>query len=163
METILSINEKYLEEAMDKVTRVGSFLEENGFNNYLIVGSCALLACGYPLNRPIHDIDIEVECSKDEEKIFKALADSYGNNFYLIHEEYPERVGFEHKPYIFKIGDILVNIWCVRQYTHLTAVHIDKYKFATMMSVLSKKMSYKRSKDIQDGIKFASLILDMCK
>lgn len=162
MKSLLNQNKEYLNMALNKIEYVDRFLRQNGFNDYLVVGSSALLACGYPLNRPIHDIDIEVLCTIEEEKVFKALADAWGNTFYRVKEDYPEKTGFAHKPYIFKIKNIVVNVWCVRKFTHSTFVSIGNTKFATLMSVLEKKMSYKRHKDISDAINFASLILSMC-
>lgn len=163
MKNLLNQNKEYLNIALNKIEYIDQFLRQNGFNDYLVVGSSALLACGYPLNRPVHDIDVEVLCTTEEEKIFKALADAWGNTYYQIKEDYPEKTGFDRKPYIFKIKDIIVNVWCVKEFTHSTIVSIGNTKFATLMSILEKKMSYKRNKDISDAIDFASLILNMCK
>lgn len=56
----------------------------------------------------------------------KDLADAYGNNFYEAREEYPEVAGSTHKPYIFEIAGVKVNVWCVKEFTHSMPVEPEK-------------------------------------
>lgn len=161
MESLQQTNKEYLDEALRRINQVDSFLKKNNFNDYIVVGSCALLACGYPLNRFVHDIDIEVKCDKEQEKLFKIFSDAYNNNFYQRKEDYPEKVGFEHKPYIFKVDDISVNVWCVEKFTHSIVVNIGDIKFATLMGVMEKKLSYKRIEDINEILDFTTLLYNL--
>lgn len=153
----------HVEDALKKIEKVASFLCSNNFNDFIVVGSSALLVCGFPLKRNVGDIDIEVLCSEEQEQVFKALADAYGNNFYKVQEDYPEKTGFDHKPYIFEIAGVEVNVWCVRKFTHSMLVEVRGIRFSTLMSTLSKKMAYKRKKDSQDVLSFAVTLIEMCK
>ena len=56
----------------------------------------------------------------------KDLADAYGNNFYEAREEYPEVAGSTHKPYIFEIAGVKVNVWCVKEFTHSMLVEPEE-------------------------------------
>lgn len=102
--------------------------------------------------------------SKDKrEQVFKALADAYGNNFYESREEYPEVAGSTHKPYIFEIAGVKVNVWCVKEFTHSMLVEARGIRFSTLMSTLCRKMAYKRKKDSRDTLSFASTLIEMSK
>ena len=93
----------------------------------------------------------------------KALADAYGNNFYEAREEYPEVAGSTHKPYIFEIAGVKVNVWCVKEFTHSMPVEARGIRFPTLMSTLCRKMAYKRKKDSRDALSFASTLIEMSK
>lgn len=108
MKNLATANQSHIEDAFEKINKVARFLKRNDFNEFAVVGSSALLVCGFPLNRNVGDIDIEVICSHKREQVFKALSDAYGNNFYEAREEYPEVAGSTHKPYIFEIAGVKV-------------------------------------------------------
>lgn len=133
--------------------------------DFMVVGSGALLICGFPLGREPHDIDVEVQCTEEQEKVLKTAADLCGNNFYETKEEYPEITGFDHKPYIFQLplsnGKIIVNAWAVRKFTHKQFVTSDDVKYATVTSVLRRKMAYKRIKDYRDANAIISNIISI--
>lgn len=151
------------QENLPRVKIVKKFFERLGFEDILFVGSSALLACGFPLNRKPKDIDVEIICSEEEEKTFRALAEAYGNDFYKIVEDYPVTDGFSHKPYIFEIENIMVNVWCVKSYTHPHYVSYEGINFAPVCSILEKKFRYGREKDNLDGLSFIQTFLNLLK
>jgi len=120
--------------------------------DFIVTGSLALLVCGFPIKHHPHDIDIEVRYTSDEHKIelqklFASLANAYGNDYYKFSEGYGDD---EHqKPYIFKFRDTVINVWLVKEFNH-KFVFLDYIKFATVRSILEKKMKYQRPKDYQD-------------
>ena len=126
MKNLVTANQSHIEDAFEKINKVARFLKRNDFNEFAVVGSSALLVCGFPLNRNVGDIDVEVICSHKREQVFKALADAYGNNFYEVREEYPEVAGSTHKPYIFEIAGVKVNVWCVKEFTHSMLVEPEE-------------------------------------
>ena len=63
MENLVIANQSYIEDAFEKINKVARFLKRNNFNEFAVVGSSALLICGFPLNRNVGDIDVEVICS----------------------------------------------------------------------------------------------------
>jgi hypothetical protein len=163
MKNLVTANQSHIEDAFEKINKVARFLKRNDFNEFAVVGSSALLVCGFPLNRNVGDIDVEVICSHKREQVFKALADAYGNNFYEAREEYPEVAGSTHKPYIFEIAGVKVNVWCVKEFTHSMLVEARGIRFSTLMSTLCRKMAYKRKKDSRDALSFASTLIEMSK
>ena len=117
----------------------------------LIVGSMALHALGVTEAEP-KDIDIEVEiASYNDRNIFKALALASGNDFFKKAatdvESYMENVTWENKPYIFKWKEVVFNVWVVKEFSH-EYIHWERDMYmAKPMSVIKKKMAYKREKD----------------
>ena len=102
---------------MDKMIRalkaVKTFLEKRQMD-FKVVGSIALKVCGMPLQREPQDIDVEVIATPQQEEIFKALADQYGSDYY-DKKEY-NLPGCNHKPYIFMMAGVKVNVWCFSEY-----------------------------------------------
>lgn len=118
---------------------------------FVVVGSLALQESGFDVNP--HDIDIEAICNEREEKILDALAKSSGSNFHESYngeaEKKMEKVTWSHKPYMFKWGSTVINVWVVTEFSHEFFVNKDGMKIAKPISVLKKKMAYRRSKDYQ--------------
>lgn len=116
---------------------------------YIVVGSIALRALGIPLNREVHDIDIEVIASERQERIFKEFADASGNH---LHEQKETALrGFEHKPYMFLCNGTQVNVWVSRErFSHPRTVQICDIGFPTVDTLLQAKATYHRPKDLDD-------------
>lgn len=74
------------EKFFNKITKVHRFVLDK-VEAYMVVGSGALYACGIPLARAPHDIDLEVICSDAQWKVFEALAESEGNDFHKNKEK----------------------------------------------------------------------------
>jgi hypothetical protein len=138
---------------------------------FLIVGSLALYKLGMEVDEP-HDIDMEVICTPEQEKnIFKLLSDSQANNMYLMkeHEDYHsnaerlmDKVTWKHKPYIFKWGDRLINVWVVTEFSHTYIQLSNGICYAQVMSVIRKKIAYQRNKDRAFLVNLAYRFLGMC-
>lgn len=135
------------EQVKTDLNKVARFLE-NRKMDFKVVGSIALEVCGLPIGREPEDIDLEVICSNRQEEIFKALADQYGNNYY-IQSEY-NLPNYSHKPYIFKFGETKINVWAMKQFTSERFVEKDGIKYAVIQDVLRNKLAYKRAKDFSD-------------
>jgi hypothetical protein len=116
---------------------------------YIIVGSIALRALGIPLNREVHDIDIEVIANECQERIFKEFADASGNH---LHEQKETALReFEHKPYMFICNGTQVNVWVSRErFSHPRTVQIAGIGFPTVDTLLQAKATYHRPKDLDD-------------
>lgn len=126
-----------------QIEKVKKFLDERNLP-FMVVGSGALLKCGIPLRREVSDIDLEVCCTEEQEKVFKDLQDAtnpYNTDY---------RVLDSSKPYIFMYRNIKVNVWVVKEFTHDQWVMNNGIRYATIYSVLKKKMSYRRVKDYED-------------
>lgn len=133
---------------------IKSVLNPNNLD-FMVVGSLALNNIGFEVSP--HDIDIEVVCDKKQEKIFKILSESQNKYFHDVYskksdaESRMENVTWTHKPYIFKWKGVEINVWIVTEFSHKDYYYnkiFDKMiKFASPISVLKKKMAYKRNKD----------------
>lgn len=138
---------------------------------FLIVGSLTLHKLGMEVDEP-HDIDMEVICTPEQEKnVFQLLSDSQKNNMYQmkVQENYHsnaerlmDKVTWKHKPYIFKWGDRLINVWVVSEFSHEYVTLDSGIKFAKVMSVIRKKIAYQRNKDRAFLINLAYRFLGMC-
>lgn len=135
----------------------------------LVVGSLALNLLGLTETEP-HDVDIEVICTEEQEEKFKMLASSQGNNFFLKEadqysseaEKRMDKVTWTHKPYIFKWRNTLINIWAVREFSHDNVIKLyNGVCVAPVMSVVRKKVAYKRTKDIQFVANIAKKFLNL--
>lgn len=157
-----------VERALDEFRK--QVLEPYGMK-FLIVGSLALYKLGMEVDEP-HDIDMEVICTPEQEKnIFKLLSDSQANNMYLMkeHEDYHsnaerlmDKVTWKHKPYIFKWGDRLINVWVVTEFSHTYIQLSNGICYAQVMSVIRKKIAYQRNKDRAFLVNLAYRFLGMC-
>ena len=158
------------EKFFNKITKVHRFVLDK-VEAYMVVGSGALYACGIPLARAPHDIDLEVICSDAQWKVFEALAESDGNDFHKNKEEdFALKNFFVDKPCIFNIKvkgsdeKILVNVWRVKKFNN-SYLSNHSIKFATVESVLKIKMLYGRKKDWRDLtyiIKNLTLLAEQC-
>lgn len=135
-----------LEDFNKKLKVVQDFLDEH-HQQYMLVGSGALLNCGIPLQRFCNDVDLEVIEDDDNVKLFKMLQDATTQR----EDEYNslKRDG-KGMPFVFTYKGIKVNIWLVKTFSHEQWVWKNNMKIATVYSVMKKKMSYKRVKDFQD-------------
>lgn len=143
------------EKFFNKIDKVHKFVLDK-VDSYMVVGSGALYACGIPIGRVPHDIDLEVICSDAQWKVFEDLAESEGNDFHKSEEkDCALKNFFENKPCIFSIKvkgsdeKILVNAWRVKKFNH-SYLSNHSIKFATVESVLKIKMLYGRKKDWRD-------------
>lgn len=136
-----------LEDFNKKLKVVKDFLDEH-HQQYMLVGSGALLYCGIPLSRFCSDVDLEVIEDNDNGKLFKMLQDATTQG---EDDEYKslKRDG-KGMPFMFTYKSVRVNIWLVKTFNHEQWVWKNNIKVATVYSVLKKKMSYKRVKDFQD-------------
>lgn len=158
------------EKFFNKITKVHRFVLDK-VEAYMVVGSGALYACGIPLARAPHDIDLEVICSDAQWKVFEALAESEGNDFHKNKEkDCALKNFFENKPCVFNIKvkgsdeKILVNVWRVKKFNHPYLCNYS-IKFATVESTLKIKMLYGRKKDWRDLtyiIKNLTLLAEQC-
>ena len=128
-----------------KARAVAEAVKRRGGRTFYVGGSVRDEILG---SRPGEDIDLEVICSNRQEEIFKALADQYGNNYY-IQSEY-NLPNCSHKPYIFKFGETKINVWAMKQFTSERFVEKDGIKYAVVHDVLRNKLAYKRAKDFSD-------------
>lgn len=134
---------------------VSDFITNKCGLKLLVVGSLALEQCGLKIGRLSHDIDLEVICSPQDEKMFEALAEQSHNNYYKqpeIEEIDGQYVNTGHKPYIFKWDGVDVNVWChANCFSHPQIVRGELgLDYATVSSVLDRKLSYNRQKDYKD-------------
>lgn len=160
MEKILEVKVQSVEQIEEVAHQIdfkfalSSFRElakENHFD-FIVTGSLALETLGLELNRSPKDIDVEVVLDENyhdtANNVFKALADSYGSDFYKQKENYPSN--WENKPYIFKYKNVVFNVWVSREFTHKTFVYKDYIKYAGVSSVIREKMRLRRIKDYKD-------------
>lgn len=145
-------------------------LEPNKID-FLIVGSLALKKLGMECDEP-HDIDMEVICTSEQEKIFKLLSDSRNNDFYETDEKIGylskaerrmDKVTWSKKPYIFEWCGVLINIWVVSEFSHPYITLQNGINYAQIMSVIRKKIAYNRQKDMRFLIRLATRFLKMCE
>lgn len=134
-----------LEDFNKKLKVVQDFLDEH-HQQYMLVGSGALLSCGIPLPRFCGDVDLEVIEDGDNGKLFKMLQDATTQG---EDDDYLKRDG-KGMPFMFTYKGVRVNIWLVKTFNHEQYVWKNNIKIATVYSVLKAKMSYKRVKDFQD-------------
>lgn len=133
--------------------RFAEFLKKRGIK-FRCVGSIALQVCGLNLGRDPEDIDVEVECSEEQEKLFKDLAEAYGSTFHNV--DY----GPDRKPFIFKFGETIINVWTYRRIND-NSVYRNGVAFAPINDVLKKKLAYKRKKDFADLLYVISNLSEM--
>lgn len=123
---------------------------QNDLNvNYLIVGSCALEICGFPMRRECHDIDIEIVADDRIRDIIQGLAKSstpVGQN--KKDTDYQDLHQADGR-YDFDWMGIKVNAWLVEDIDK-QFIWKDYIKYATVKEVLKVKLKYGRSKDLRD-------------
>lgn len=126
---------------------------------WCIVGSMALKVLGGIQVEP-HDIDVEVLGDSKMEHTFRDLALAYGsNNHERKSDSYDMRaerkmkrpVTWKHKPYIFEIRGVRVNVWVVSEFSNRYVQLANGLKYALPMDVLDRKLAYGRPKDVKLG------------
>lgn len=140
---------------MKKLVDTVKFLNAIGIDNsqILICGSYALKIQGINTDRVPHDVDVCILPNKRHESIIKGITDSQHNTYYKEFEyNIPECT---HKPYIFQLGGIDVNIWFMDFKTYLCFfdeknIQLNGCKIQPVNKVLDAKKSYNREKDWED-------------
>lgn len=131
----------------------------NASDKWCIVGSMALKVLGGVQVEP-HDIDVEVLESAGMENAFRNLALAYGsNNHERKNDDYDMRaerkmkrkVTWKHKPYIFEIRGVKVNVWVVSEFSNRYVRLCNGLNYALPMDVLDRKLAYGRPKDVKLG------------
>lgn len=138
--------ETKLRDFNEKLRVIQDFLDKHK-QQYMLVGSGALLICGIPLPRFCGDVDLEVKETEENFKLFQTLQDATTQ----VDEEYKslKRDG-KGMPFMFTYKGVKVNIWLVNKFNHEQWVWKNNIKVATVYSVMKKKMELKRIKDFQD-------------
>ena len=138
-------------------------------NGWCIVGSMALKVLGGVQIEP-HDIDVEVLESTNMENTFRNMAISYdSNNHERKCDDYDMRaerkmkrpVTWKHKPYIFEIKGVKVNVWVVSEFSNRYVKLSNGLKYALPMDVLDRKLAYGRPKDVKLGCMLIQDIVTM--
>lgn len=138
--------EEKLRDFNRKLEVIQDFLDEQK-QEYMLVGSGALLCCGIPLSRFCGDVDLEVIETEENAKLFKMLQ---GATLPLNDEYKGEKMNGHNLPFMFVYKGIEVNVWLVEAFNHTQWVWKNNMKIATVYSVLKKKMGLQRVKDFQD-------------
>lgn len=138
-------------------------------DKWCIIGSIALRVLGGIEVEP-HDIDVEVLEDSNMESIFSNMAVCYGStNHERSNNEYDMRaerrmkrpVTWGHKPFIFEIGGVRVNVWMVTKFSNRYVTLKNDLKFALPMDVLDRKLAYRRPKDMEFGAHLIKEITEM--
>ena len=77
-------------------------------------------------------------------------------------ERLMDKVTWKHKPYIFKWGNRLINVWVVTEFSHTYIQLQNGICYAQVMSVIRKKIAYQRNKDRAFLVNLAYRFLGMC-
>lgn len=138
-------------------------------NGWCIVGSMALRVVGGIAIEP-HDIDVEVLESTNMENTFRDMAIAYGSNnherkcdgYDMRAERVMRRpVTWKHKPYIFEIRGVKVNVWIVSEFSNRYVQLANGLKYALPMDILDRKLAYGRPKDMAFGCMLIQDIVTM--
>ena len=70
-------------------------------------------------------------------------------------------VTWAHKPYIFEIRGVKVNVWIVSRFSNRYVELWDGLKYALPMDVLDRKLAYGRPKDVRMGCMLIQNITEM--
>ena len=133
--------------------------------DYLIVGSLALNLLG--LENEVHDIDLEVICTPEQEAaIFRLLSRSqqytfHEQNYSGTAEARMDKITWSPKPYLFSWNGVMINVWVVSKFSHPYVTLKSGHNVATLMSVLRKKTAYNREKDVRFMAKYAAKFIEM--
>lgn len=123
---------KYALRAFEKAVGV-SYL------GYEIGGSLGLYLQGFPLDKPIHDIDLIMPDTPSINKRLDKLMSMFGDKVAFTY--------FEHESnyYAFKIHDIEFNIWVVPDYNPTIMTDLGAVQSAYL--IMKYKKTYDRDKD----------------
>lgn len=148
-------------EIKNAIRKFKGLMEANtACNSWCIVGSVALKVLGGIEVTP-HDLDVEVlECS-EMESTFRNMAIAYGSSFHerksdgydaAAEKRMKRPITWKHKPYIFEIGGVRVNVWMVTEFSNRSVQLSNGLRYALPADVLDRKLAYGRRKDIQLGL-----------
>lgn len=138
-------------------------------NKWCVVGSMALLTIGGMQVEP-HDLDVEVLENSDMEGTFRKMALAYGSHFYekktdrydaAAEKRMKRPVTWTHKPYIFEIRGVKINVWIVTKFSNRNVTLDDGIRYALPMDVLDRKLAYRRPKDVEFGARLLREIAEM--
>ena len=148
-------------EITNAITKFKKLMEANGADDsWCIVGSVALKVLGGIEVTP-HDLDVEVLESSEMESIFRNMAIAYGSSFYerkpddydaKAEKRMKRPITWKHKPYIFEIRGVRVNVWMVTEFSNRSVQLTNGLRYALPADVLDRKLAYRRPKDIQLGL-----------
>jgi len=113
--------------------------ELNG--DYLVVGSAALAICDFPMNREVHDLDIEIKVSDRGREILRGMSLAFDNS--------AEYSNTNHIRLNWK--GLVTDVWFVNEIDK-QFVWKDYIKYAGVSEVLKEKFRYARRKDVEDLI-----------
>ena len=128
--------------------------------SWCIVGSIALRVLGGIEVTP-HDLDVEVLESSEMESTFRNMAIAYGSSFHeckpngydaAAEKRMKRPVTWKHKPYIFEIRGVRVNVWMVTEFSNRSVQLTNGLRYALPADVLDRKLAYGRRKDVQLGL-----------
>lgn len=115
-----------------------------------VVGSLAFVANGMKINREIEDIDLEVVCNEEQEKIFKNLAESQRVDFHN-NKETNKFINNKHKPYVFNFFGVTVNVFAAKdKLSHPSILERGGIPIPTLDTLIESKVQFHRPKDLQD-------------
>ena len=138
-------------------------------DKWCVVGSMALLTIGGMQVEP-HDLDVEVLENSDMESTFRNMAIAYGSSFYKnkansydaeAEKRMKRPVTWAHKPYIFEIQGVKINVWIVTEFSNRNVTLDDGIRYALPMDVLDRKLAYRRPKDVEFGARLLRDIAEM--
>lgn len=107
--------------------------------DYLVVGSAALDICGFPMNREVHDLDIEIKVHDNGKEILRGMSLAYDNSAEYSNANHI-RINWR---------GLITDIWFVDE-IEKQFVWKDYIKYAAVKDVLKEKFKYARRKDIED-------------
>lgn len=148
-------------EITNAVNKFKQLMEANtAGDRWCIVGSVALKVLGGIEVTP-HDLDVEVLESSEMESTFRNMAIAYGSSFHerksdgydaAAEKRMKRPITWKHKPYIFEIGGVRVNVWMVTEFSNRSVQLANGLRYALPADVLDRKLAYGRRKDIQLGL-----------
>lgn len=112
----------------------------------VIGGSLALYIQDMPV-KGIHDIDIEVTATEKVKSLLIAMAAATASPQDKSYLEGKKQGNMERFDVIYK--GVKINVWLVPNIEVRPYMYKDYFKFASIMSILRYKLSYKRPKDIE--------------
>ena len=128
------------------------FLQENT-EDFIVVGSLALKACGIELKEASHDIDVIVKCNEAQQRVFSLLSqtETRNNDYNKDSKDYP---------LFFKWKGVTVNVW-TKWNQERDFIIKDQIKYATVFETLKEKFAYKRQKDIDFKLHLLQTIINL--
>jgi CRISPR/Cas system-associated exonuclease Cas4 (RecB family) len=131
------------------LNKLVEYLQRDLNTDYLVVGSIALNICGFPMNRGVHDIDIEIVADDRIRDIIQGLAKSSTPIDQKQKDADYQDLHQAEGRYDFDWMGVKVNAWLVKKIDK-QYIWKDYIKYATVKEVLKVKLKYGRSKDLRD-------------